>query len=169
MSHFKYHSQHFHFLITHIKTMTHYNKSLKAGSVSQPGTNFEFPTNFSNELPNDVVFCGKVITRKTEPQVTKDNSTVVAGILSLSVKENRYRRSSSKSYTGMFGMVKFPLQMELSDIKMRQERREPMKLPKFTEEEEGGGESCWEMVRPLRRRWTIMRALKASFGCIHIV
>jgi len=132
-------------------------------------TNFEFPTNFSNELPNDVVFCGKVITRKTEPQANKDNITVVASIRSLSVKENRYRRSSSKSYTSMFGMVKFPLQMELSDIKMRQERREPMKLPKFTEEEDHDGGSCWEMVRPLRRRWTIMRALKASFGCIHIV
>ncbi|RHN50504.1 hypothetical protein MtrunA17_Chr6g0458141 [Medicago truncatula] len=62
-------------------------------------TNFEFPTNFSNELPNDIVFCGKVITRKTETQVNKDNTTVVAGIRSLSVKENRYRRSSSKSYT----------------------------------------------------------------------
>ncbi|RHN50507.1 hypothetical protein MtrunA17_Chr6g0458171 [Medicago truncatula] len=69
----------------------------------------------------------------------------------------------------MFGMVKFPLQMELIDIKMRQERREPMKLPKFTEQEEVGGESRWEMVRPLRRRWTIMSALKASFGCIHIL
>lgn len=133
-------------------------------------TNFEFPTNSSNELPNNVVFCGKVITRKTEPQTRRDTA-IVASIRSPSVKENRYRRSSSerKSYKGMLGMVKFPLQMELSDIKMRQERREPMKLPKFTEEEESDGGSCWEMVKPLRRRWTIMRALKASFGCIHIV
>jgi hypothetical protein len=69
----------------------------------------------------------------------------------------------------MFGIAKFPLQMELSDIKMRQERKVPMPLPKFIAEEDGGGESCWEIVRPLRRQGSIMSLLKASFGCIRIV
>ncbi|GAU32210.1 hypothetical protein TSUD_277900 [Trifolium subterraneum] len=48
----------------------------------------------------------------------------VAGLRSPSGRVNRRRRSDSdrKSYTGIFGTVKFPLQMELSDMKMRQER-----------------------------------------------
>ncbi|MCI39738.1 hypothetical protein A2U01_0060970, partial [Trifolium medium] len=69
------------------------------------------------------------------------------GIKLPSSRENRYRRSGSgrKNCSGMFGIAKFPLQMELSDMKMRQERREPIKLPlpKYTAED-GGGESCWE-------------------------
>ncbi|CAL5185723.1 unnamed protein product [Lathyrus oleraceus] len=149
------------------------NKLLESGPISKTVTtraDFEFSTGALTELPNHVVFFGKVITRKTEPK-TRTENVVVPGIRSSSGKETRYRRSGSekKRYTGMFGMVKFPLQMELSDIKMRQERREPVPLPKFTTKEDGGGESCWEMVRPLRRRGTVMSALKASFGCIHFV
>ncbi|GAU32207.1 hypothetical protein TSUD_277870 [Trifolium subterraneum] len=149
-------------------------KSLEHGSVSKLSTtqtDFEFPTGISNELPNNLVFCGKVITRKTEsnpaPQ-TKRNTAVVAGIKSSSGRENRYRRSGSERKSFMFGIAKFPLQMELSDIKMRQERKVPMPL-KFTTDEDGGGESCWEMIRPLRRQGSIMSLLKASFGCIGIV
>ncbi|CAK8533184.1 unnamed protein product [Lathyrus sativus] len=153
--------------------MKRINKLLEPGSVSKKDTSrtdFEFATSALTELPNDVVFFGKVITRKTEPQTRTENA-VVPGIRSSLGKESRYQRSGSerKRYTGLFGMVKFPLQMELSDIKMRQERREPVPLPKFTTKEDGGGESCWEMARPLRRRGTIMSYLKASFGCIHIV
>ncbi|GAU32204.1 hypothetical protein TSUD_277840 [Trifolium subterraneum] len=159
--------------------MKSYQKSLKHGSVSKPSrtqTDFEFPTsvsNVSNEVSQDVVFCGKVITRKTEPDSApqmKRNIVVVAGIKSSSGRENRYRRNGSerKSFSGMFGIAKFPLQMELSDIKMRQERKVPMPL-KFTAEEDGGGESCWEMVRPLQRQGSIMSFLKASFGCIRFI
>ncbi|WJX65933.1 hypothetical protein P8452_50541 [Trifolium repens] len=152
-------------------------KLLQQGYVSKPNTtqtDFEFPTSVSNELQNNVVFCGKVITRKTESDPaaqTKRNTAVIAGIKSSSGRENRYKRSSSerKSFNGMFGIAKFPLQMELSDIKMRQERKVPMPLPKFIAEEDGGGESCWEIVRPLRRQGSIMSLLKASFGCIRIV
>ncbi|PNX93330.1 hypothetical protein L195_g016481 [Trifolium pratense] len=155
--------------------MKSYQKLLEHGSVSKTSTtqtDFEFPTSVSNELRNDVVFCGKIITRKTEsnpaPQ-TKRNTAVVVGIKSPSGKENRYRRSGSerKSY-GLFRIAQFPLQMELSDIKMRQERKVPMPFPKFTAVEDGSGESCWEMVRPLRRQGSIMSLLKASFGCIRI-
>ncbi|PNX93331.1 hypothetical protein L195_g016482 [Trifolium pratense] len=111
-------------------------KLLETGSISKPGTkrtDFEFPTSVSSELSNDVVFCGKVITRKTEPdsapQKRKDNA-IVAGIKLPSGRENRYRRSGSerKNFSGMFGIAKFPLQMELSDMKMRQERRESITL-----------------------------------------
>ncbi|GAU32203.1 hypothetical protein TSUD_277830 [Trifolium subterraneum] len=149
---------------------------LEIGSISKPvtkQTNFEFPTSVSNELQNNVVFCGKLITRKTEPdqalQKRKDN-VVVTGMKLPSGRENRYRRSGSerKNFSGMFGIAKFPLQMELSDIKMRQGRREPIPLPKLMAEETGG-ESCWEIVRPLRHQGSIMGFLKASFGCIRIV
>ncbi|CAJ2666046.1 unnamed protein product [Trifolium pratense] len=158
--------------------MKHDQKLLETGSISKPGTkqtDFEFLTSVSSELSNDVVFCGKVITRKTEPdsapQKRKDNA-IVAGIKLPSGRENRYRRSGSerKNFSGMFGIAKFPLQMELSDMKMRQERRESitLPLPKYTAKD-GGGESCWEMVRPLQRQGSIMSVLKASFGCIRIV
>lgn len=155
------------------QTMKRNQKSLEQSQPGSTRTDFEFPASTFGELPNDVVFCGKVITRKTEPgpaPQTKRDTAFVVGNRTSSGVENRYRRcrSERKSYNGMFGTAKFPLQMELSDIKMRQERREPVALPKFPAED-GGGESCWELVRPLRRRGTFMSALMASFGCIHIV
>ncbi|KAK7271883.1 hypothetical protein RJT34_28137 [Clitoria ternatea] len=168
--------------------------SLKPETVFNTGhSEFEFPAtvfSISNSVPNNVVFCGKVITRRTEPASSGGEGRVlwrsesfsgpsnqfVAWIRSPSGRENRWRRSESsrKRYNGMFGTVKFPLQMELSDIKMRQERREPLPLPKIPAKDDGdkdGGESCWELVRPLRRRGTLLNALaKATFGgCIPIV
>ena len=166
--------------------MKRYTNLLEAGPVSQAGaghSNFEFPRAISPAVPNDVVFCGKIITRQTGPgpQPHKPESSAeinsgrtngfTAMLRSPSLRENRCRRSDSarKRYNGMFGTVKFPLQMDLSDMKMRQERNEPMPLPKLPAED-GGGESCWELVRPLRRRGTLMSVLaKASFGCIPTV
>ncbi|KHN40181.1 hypothetical protein glysoja_041844 [Glycine soja] len=120
---------------------------------------FEFPAAVyvSGGVPNDVVFCGKVMTRRTEGETRA---------LLRSETSNRYRRIEScrRRYNGMFGTVmKFPLQMELSDIKMRQERRElPPTMPKVAAKGDGG-ESCWELVQPLRRRGTLKNAL---FGCL---
>lgn len=139
---------------------------------------FEFHKCFNTSLPNDVVFCGKLINRKTEPgstlQITRregESNVFIAGLRSPSGRENRWRRSESdkKSYTGIFGTVKFPLQMELSDMKKRQERKEQVSVPKFTAGG-GGEESCRELVRPLRRRGTFMSILKSSFRirCISI-
>ncbi|KAK7316143.1 hypothetical protein VNO77_34915 [Canavalia gladiata] len=154
---------------------------------------FEFPAAvFSSAVPNDVVFCGKVITRRTEPgsepemrnesvekrfllrsESSSKSNRFVAWLRSPSGREIRCRRSESsrKRYNGILGTVKFPLQMELSDIKMRQERREPLPMPKFAAKDDGdNGESYWELVRPLRRRGMLMNALaKASFGCIPVV
>nr|KYP44996.1 hypothetical protein KK1_033457 [Cajanus cajan] len=147
---------------------------------------FEFPaTVVSSAVPNDVVFCGKVITRRTEPGLDEESENrvllrsetcgrtrangFVAWLRSPSGRESRCRRSEScrRRYNGMFGTVKFPLQMELSDIKMRQERREPPSLPMAPAKDGGdGGESCWELVRPLRRRGMLKNAL---FGCLPIV
>lgn len=164
--------------------MKRYQKLIQPGSVSVSNsvmtrTEFEFNTGIISVPSNDVVFCGKVITRKSEPgsapQLTKteeekssDRKNVfVAGLRSPSGREKRWRRSGSnnKSYTGMFGTVKFPLQMDLSDIKMRQEKREAMAAAKLPAEG-GVRESCWELVRPLRRRGSLLRSLKSSFRCI---
>ncbi|CAL5185725.1 unnamed protein product [Lathyrus oleraceus] len=164
--------------------MKHGYKLLQSRSVFQPDLtrpDFEFNAGFISSPPSDVVFCGKVISRKTEPgsasqktqtggENTSDRINVfVAGLRSPSGRENLWRRSNSdrKSYTGIFGTVKFPLQMELSDMKMRQERGEPVPLPKFTSKDDGG-ESYWELVRPLRRRGSVMRTLMSSFSCISI-
>ncbi|RDY04038.1 hypothetical protein CR513_12305, partial [Mucuna pruriens] len=139
---------------------------------------FEFPaTAFSSAVPNDVVFCGKVITRRTEPgpapQDESENQVLlrsessvrtngfVPWLRSPSGRDNRWRRSEScrRRYNGMFGTVKFPLQMELSDIKMRQDRRSPPPLPMVPAKDGGdGGDSCWELVRPLRRRGALKNA-----------
>ncbi|CAJ1958265.1 unnamed protein product [Sphenostylis stenocarpa] len=140
---------------------------------------FEFPATVavSSAVPDDVVFCGKVITRRTESEtrllLRSDSSGrtngFVAWLRSPSGRESRCRRSESFSrrYNGMFGAVmKFPLQMELGDIKMRQERRESRPPPPRVMVKNDGGESCWELVRPLRRRGTLKNAL---FGCIPIV
>ncbi|RDY04029.1 hypothetical protein CR513_12296, partial [Mucuna pruriens] len=138
-------------------------------------SDFEFPaTAFSGTIPNDVVFCGKVITRRTEPEnrvllrseSSGQTNVFVAWLRSPSGRESRCRRSEScrRLYNGMFGTVKFPLQMELSDIKMRQQRREP--LPRVSAKDGGDGrDSCWELVRPLRRRGSLKNAF---FGCLPI-
>jgi len=149
----------------------------------QPRSDFEFHTGFTTSPPKEVIFCGKLITSKTEPgsarqmirreeENTSDrNNVFVAGLRSPSGRENRWQRSSSdkKSYTGIFGTVKFPLQMELSDMKTRQDRKLAMTVPKFTAED-GGEKSCWELIRPLRRRGKFMSSLKSSFRirCISI-
>ncbi|KAJ1391541.1 hypothetical protein SESBI_36524 [Sesbania bispinosa] len=168
--------------------MNRYPNLLESGPVSHvdaPRSDFEFPTSVpqTGAVPNDVVFCGKVISRQTElgpaPQASAESEKPLgrangftAWSRSPSGRENRCRRSDScrKRYNGMFGTVKFPLQMELSDIKMRQERREPMPLSKVPVEE-NGGDSCWELVRPLRRRGNLLSALlaKVSFRCMPIV
>ncbi|KAK7364845.1 hypothetical protein VNO80_13589 [Phaseolus coccineus] len=154
-------------------------------------TEFEFPaTDFATVVADDVVFCGKVITRRTEPGPAPQSETktrvlprsessartngIVTGLRSPSGKEKRWRRSEScRKHKGeMFGTVlKFPLQMELSDIKMRQDRREclPPPLPPRAppkDDEDDGGESCWELVRPLRRGGTLKNLL---FRCIPIL
>ncbi|KAL9323723.1 hypothetical protein ACSQ67_008580 [Phaseolus vulgaris] len=153
---------------------------------------FQFPaTDVASAGADDVVFCGKVITRRTEPgpapqsesktrvlprsESSARSNGIVTWLRSPSGKGKRWRRSEScRKHKGeMFGTVlKFPLQMELSDIKMRQDRREclpppipPRVLPK-EEEEDDGGESCWELVRPLRRGGTFKNLL---FRCIPIL
>lgn len=153
---------------------------------------FEFPaTDFSGAVADDVVFCGKVITRRTEPSPAlqsesktrvlprSESSGQTSGILtwlrSPSAKEKRWRRNDTclKRKSEMFGTVlKFPLQMKLSDIKMRQDRREclpPPPLPPRVpakDDDYDGGESCWELVRPLRRGGTFKNLL---FRCIPIL
>ncbi|CAJ1947511.1 unnamed protein product [Sphenostylis stenocarpa] len=149
---------------------------------------FQFPaTDFSSAGPADVVFCGKLISRRVEPGPAPQNESEnrvlsrseSSGGTNVSVTRIRspsgMRRSEScrKRNNGMFGTVlKFPLQMELSDIKMRQNRREcrPPPLPPRVSAEDDvdgdGGESCWELVRPLRRGGTFKNLL---FRCIPIV
>ena len=143
---------------------------------------FEFPAiDVSSAVPNNVVLFGKVITRRTEPAgpasesenrvLSKSRSSsgrtngFVSWLRSPSGREGRCRRSESgrRSYKTV---LKFPLQMELSDIKKRQDRREPLPpppLPRIPAKDDGdGGESCWELVRPLRRQGTLKNAF---FGC----
>ena len=141
---------------------------------------FEFPAiDVSSAVPNNVVLFGKVITRRTEPGPDKSENRFlsrsesssgrsngfVSWLRSPSGREGRCRRSESgrRSYKPV---LKFPLQMELSDIKKRQDRREPLPpppLPRIPAKDDGdGGESCWELVRPLRRQGTLKNAF---FGC----
>ncbi|OIV90140.1 hypothetical protein TanjilG_01594 [Lupinus angustifolius] len=138
--------------------MKRYQRLLESRPISQMAmnhSNFEFPTTTSTTIPNS---SGSI-------------TSIFSGLRSSSGKENRYQKigGSRKHYNGMFGTVKFPLQMELSDMKMRQERREkPLpKLPAM--EEDNGGEGCWELIRPLKRRGMLMRALVRASLCIPMV
>ncbi|KAK7338605.1 hypothetical protein VNO77_19224 [Canavalia gladiata] len=174
--------------------LTHPNRNTESESKSVSHTatscfDFEFPTAISNSaVTNDVVLFGKVIHRggkNKNPFVLRSESSsgrqnrVSGSVRSASTVDNRWRRSDShsssgKHRSGLFGMVKFPLQMELRDMKMRQERREVQRLPlpSMAAGDDGsvsGGKSCWELVRPLRRRSQLMNALtKATFGCITV-
>ncbi|KAI4357215.1 hypothetical protein L6164_001178 [Bauhinia variegata] len=170
---------------------------------SMESLDFRFPAVVNTATPNDIVFCGKVMVRQTEPApppkdpfqsrsesfgrliIGQTSSEPNSGqdrrsdsLRSYSAVENRCSRSSStrKRYSGLFGILRFPLQMELSDIKNRQGKMEPATLPAFPGDGDrelasgGGGRSCWELVRPLKRRNHLMAFLaKTSFGCIPVV
>ncbi|KAF1877664.1 hypothetical protein Lal_00040382 [Lupinus albus] len=92
-------------------------------------SNFEFPTTISTASPNHVLFCGKLITRQSQPH--KPNSSV-STLRSSSGNKNQYH-----------------------------------KIPAV--EEDNGGESCWELLRPLKRRGLLVRALVKASLCIPMV
>ncbi|KAF8370144.1 hypothetical protein HHK36_031839 [Tetracentron sinense] len=154
---------------------------------------FEFSSDFSGEMnmiippPNDIIFCGKLIPYKESP--TEDRAMRKSPSLKkqlqklrnpskkcdLTARKESILSSSVKPrwYLLMFGLVKFPTEMELKDIRNRQSRRNPSSLfPAFD-----GGKS----VKGIRSRgkgsfWGLLRAfgckshanamVKASFGCI---
>ncbi|KAK4282305.1 hypothetical protein QN277_013700 [Acacia crassicarpa] len=155
---------------------------------------FEFPTLISDPSTsparNDIVFWGQLMHPQSEPHppleanhsllrsrsLVKSDTGRSDGFLKPLPGGNRSRRSAScrKYRNGLFGILKFPVEMNLSDMKMRQGRREPLPVPQLPEDDSAdwasggdGGQSCWEMVRPLRRRSPLLSALvKATFGCI---
>lgn len=168
---------------------------------------FEFPTAISSSstkasVQNDIVFCGKIIGQKANPnssETVRNNNPFLARtesvgkissgrhsgsisyLKSSSDGDNRRRSSGSwKHYNGLFGVLKYPMQMELSDIKMRQERMEPVSLPRFPAVDGGevvvggGRKSKWALVRRLslkrreRRSLPISTVAKGSFGCLPI-
>ncbi|TKY46297.1 hypothetical protein E2542_SST28335 [Spatholobus suberectus] len=149
---------------------------------------FEFPTLVSDlALQNDVVFCGKVIIRQsTEPcledpvrskffskpkPVRPVNRDQRWG--SFQLPATRYSRlqrsSSSRRYSnGLFGVVKFPVQMELSDMKKRQSALLPkLATVRDDESEKGGGEkrACHvgETEGGLRKEGRIMVNIGGSY------
>ena len=159
---------------------------------------FVFPTTISNGRgTNDVVFCGKVLISRTEEP---DPSHKLKNPLMLSSGSESFKPDSGrtnclnsgqcnrldslrsppssgsgmKRFTGLFGILRFPLHMELSEIKQRQCRREPLPLPKLMMDEDGevvdpgAGKNCWDIVRPMRRGNLLFSAL-AKFGCIPLV
>lgn len=167
---------------------------------------FEFPKHDSETaLQNDVVFCGKVMIPKTEqnPFLVRSESfrkpksrngfSAVRDLRSESLRlpaakgHSRLRRSDSgwRRLNSLFGVVKFPVQMELSDMKKRQqELNEQRSLsPKLAAEHDGetgtavgDGKSCWRtwrLVWPLRRKGQSQRfhllnvaPSSLSFGCL---
>ncbi|KAK4272134.1 hypothetical protein QN277_020726 [Acacia crassicarpa] len=173
--------------------------------MNQDHVEFEFPTAISDSgtnaaLQNDIVFCGKILGRQTDPNpsdtvrknpflvrsesIGKINSGRHSGLVSYlkSSSDGEHRRRNSWSWryhNGLFGVLKYPVQMELSDIKTRQERMEPTSLPKLPAVEGGeteissGRKSKWGLVRRLslkrRERGPPMTAVaKGSFGCLPI-
>lgn len=182
------------------------NPLLEPASQMKPNHfEFEFPTAISDPAAkaasqNDIVFCGKIIGRQTDSNpadtirknpflvrsesIGKLNSGRHRGSISYlqSSSDGEHRRRSSgswKHHNGLFGVLKHPLQMELSDIKTRQGRVEPVSLPRLPavdngETEIGGGrKSKWGLVRRLslkrRDRGPPTSAFaKGSFGCLPI-
>lgn len=173
---------------------------------------FQFPTAISDytanpALQNDIVFCGKVMTRRTgpgsvtertknpflersesfrKPKPVRSNSSSFSGrdkrsgsLRLPATGDTRLLRSDSscrRHFNSLFGVVKFPVQMELSDMRKRQERREPTPLPEIPADIDGklmaagAGKSCWQLIRPLKRKGHFLRGFAAaSFGCAPLV
>ena len=81
----------------------------------------------------------------------------------------------SKKHAFMFGSPKFPLEMELSDMRRRQNLRAPVPIISVAEAGEAaaaGGKSAgkvgkWSLLRMLRSRTQLRSAwAKAAFGCV---
>ncbi|KAI4357198.1 hypothetical protein L6164_001163 [Bauhinia variegata] len=110
---------------------------------------------------------GRLIFGRTSSRSNSGQDRRTDSLQSYFAVENRCSRSSStrKRYSGLLGILRFPLQMELSDIKKRQGRMESLGLPAFPgygngeSASGGGGKSWWELVRPLKRRNHLMTVL----------
>ena len=79
----------------------------------------------------------------------------------------------SKKHAFMFGLPKFPLEMELSDMRRRQNRRAPAPIIPVAEAREAaaGGKSAgkgqWGLLRSLRCRANLLSAFgRAGFSCV---
>ena len=132
---------------------------------------FELPT-----LQSDVVFCGKLTGRQTNPSsehqlMARSNPyrklKLVRSVdhdqrrCSLQLPETGYirlqrRNSCNKKYASrLFGVVKFPVQMELSDMKRRQSERSARLAAAARGGEREKGEKSglkWLLIRTLRRK-----------------
>ncbi|KAK7380749.1 hypothetical protein VNO78_33266 [Psophocarpus tetragonolobus] len=139
---------------------------------------FEFPTLLSVsdvDPPNDVVFCGRVMVHQTDqpPLMERSNSFNKPnpvrsahrrwGWLPLpATRYSRLQKSGSgggggrRRVSGMFGVIKFPLQMELNDMRKRQTKIAMTTMTMMTSEDkaEKGEKSGWklQLVRMLRRK-----------------
>ncbi|KAK7364699.1 hypothetical protein VNO80_13440 [Phaseolus coccineus] len=154
---------------------------------------FEFPS-----LQSDVVFGGKLTGCQTHPSsehqlMARSNPYRKLKLVrcvdhaqrrcSLQLPETGYsrfqrRNTCSKKYASrLFGVVKFPLQMKLSDIKRRQSERSARLAAAARDGEQEKGEKSgleWRLIRTLRRKsaqW--LNALSTSsfdfFGHINIL
>ncbi|KAK7277308.1 hypothetical protein RIF29_18459 [Crotalaria pallida] len=168
--------------------MKHYEPIPRPDSLTGTGhLDFNFPTPISPDtaLQNDVVFCGKVMIQKSEPAPSTERTNKKPFLTKCEslrkpnpVRNQRWgdsrllRRSSSSScsrrrhFNGLFGAVKFPVQMELSDMRRRQERRGKERLlPEIPAD--GGRRYCWQLIRPLKRSLGAFAA--ALFGGVRLV
>uniref|UniRef100_A0A2N9EVY6 Uncharacterized protein n=1 Tax=Fagus sylvatica TaxID=28930 RepID=A0A2N9EVY6_FAGSY len=162
-------------------------------SLSSSDNNDEFFEFFSEELTastcstttiqnKNIIFCGKLIPYKELPEKSQNQETNNVNTNKTTprkVGKVTMLASPTKSrwYLYMFGMTRFPTEMELRDIKTRQSRiKSPSMMfrsvecddmVKGNEDESRRGNGMWRLLRILGcRRQHVNTVVKASFGCI---
>ncbi|GAV73487.1 hypothetical protein CFOL_v3_16972 [Cephalotus follicularis] len=137
---------------------------------------FSIDTNPEANLKVDnIIFCGKIIPQRNEPTNHINDHSSSLHVVTSNYKPHRYHSCNSNKHKFLIGSAKVPWEMQLSDIKKRQKRRAPTPMfPVVTTEREvvnghreAVGSGCWGLLRPLKFRSNIVRALaKAYLGCI---
>ncbi|CAJ1947772.1 unnamed protein product [Sphenostylis stenocarpa] len=132
-----------------------------------PNSAFEFPTLICNSpLQRHVVFCGKIIHRQPQPSsrhpfMTRSNSYEKWKPVRPADRGQRWASlqfpdtgHSRKYVNGLFGVVKFPVQMELSDIRKRQSAQSARLAAAADGEPQKDVRSGleWQLIRTLRRK-----------------
>ncbi|OAY38813.1 hypothetical protein MANES_10G044100v8 [Manihot esculenta] len=164
------------------------------GSPSTHEDFFEFSTSetHSTMVDDNIIFCGKVISCKTElndlrnppfPSSTSPSSSSLLPKKNKLSTSNSSSKNSSKSGTFripsvnsrkqkvMIGLAKIPAKMELSDLRERQNRRPPSTMsPGLGSVVADSGKSSWGLIRLFRVRSPGISSMlpKNSFGCISL-
>lgn len=163
------------------------SSSFSSSSFSSTEDFFEFSSPLKATVPENIMFCGKLIPCKKDPSSDHEKAQTFNGV---GVPVERHVKSarkvsgakpslSSRWYLLVFGLAKFPGHMEMRDIKKRQNTRKSSSPASYESDKCGGirgeivkgdqvkGKGIWALLRAIggsSQRANSM--VKASLGCV---